>query len=172
MNKKGCVYCGGKLKLTNKEIIKKFHEHHGNKYDYSLVNYKNLKTKIKIICPIHGIFEQTPDSHKSKGCPLCSKIDTNDFINNAILVHVDKYDYKHVNYISAKTKIKIICNKHGIFEQTPNNHLSGKGCPRCFDSKGENLIRNFLESNNIKYINQKTFKDCKYKKSLRFDFLY
>ena len=49
---------------------------HNNFYDYSLVEYKNQKTKIKIICPIHGIFEQTPDSHKKNSCPECGKINS------------------------------------------------------------------------------------------------
>lgn len=53
--------------ITNKELTTKFIEKsikiHGNKYDYSLVDYIDNKTKIKIICSIHGCFEQTPGIH-------------------------------------------------------------------------------------------------------------
>ena len=71
----------------------------------------------------------------------------------------------------AKTKIKIICPKHGIFEQTPNNHLlSGHGCPKCRFSRGENKIRNFLQKNNILFEEQKRFKECKDERLLPFDF--
>jgi very-short-patch-repair endonuclease/Zn ribbon nucleic-acid-binding protein len=170
LKKSGCPKCYGNKKLTNSEIIESFSKIHHDKYDYSLVKYINSKTKIKIICPIHGEFEQTPDSHKSHGCSKCSKIYSEDFIKKSIDIHKNKYDYSLINYISVKTKVKIICKKHGIFEQTPNNHLSGKGCPRCNESKGELIIHNFLKENKIEYITQKTFDNCKYINLLRFDF--
>ena len=113
---------------------------HGNKYDYSLVDYVNAKTKIKILCPIHGVFEQVPNYHLSKcGCALCgvdkiikkNKGSESDFINKANLVHNNKYDYSKINYINAHTKIGIICPEHGEFTQRPNNHLNGNGCSIC-----------------------------------------
>jgi len=68
-------------------------------------------------------------------------------------------------------KIKIICKKHGIFEQTPDNHINKKtGCPICNESKGEKEIRIILNNLNIKYIKQKTFNNCKNKRKLPFDF--
>ena len=106
-----------------------------------------LNIKIKIICPDHGIFEQSPDTHKTHGCPLCAKIYTKNFIEKAKNIHGDKYNYSLVDYVTAKTKIKIICSKHGIFEQIPNNHLLNKGCPRCNESKGELQIHNYLKIN-------------------------
>jgi hypothetical protein len=168
--KSGCPKCYGNKKLTNHEIIEKFSKVHGTKYDYSLVEYKNLRTKIKIICPEHGKFEQSPNIHKNHGCPLCAKIYTENFIQNAKIVHNNKYDYSLVDYINAKKEVNIICPKHGTFKQIPNNHLSGKGCPRCNESKGELMINNILQNNNITYTTQKTFKGCKYIKLLRFDF--
>lgn len=56
---------------------------------------------------------------------------TNNFISKAIKIHGDRYDYSKVNYINAKTKINIICKEHGIFEQTPSNHLSKYNCQKC-----------------------------------------
>lgn len=59
------------------------------------------------------------------------KLTTKEFIERAINIHANGYDYSLVDYINTKTKVKIICLKHGLFEQIPNNHLSGMGCPIC-----------------------------------------
>lgn len=101
---------------------------HKNKYDYSLVNYTNNKTIVKIICTIHGVFEKRPDTHlRGSGCPICSinlasaKLrKTNiQFITEANISHVYKYDYSKVEYINQNKKIEIICPNHGSFLQTP-----------------------------------------------------
>ena len=142
--------------LTNKEFIQKAKEIHGDKYDYSLVEYKNARTKVKIICPIHGIFEQTPDSHinRKTECPKCGhsteknrgiKDNLKTFIQKAKEVHGDKYDYSLVEYKNSSTKIKIICPKHGVFEQTPNNHLSGCGCLSCSFLNKASAKEQFIE---------------------------
>jgi len=152
---------------------------HNNKYDYSLTKYINCKTKVKIICFKHGIFEQTPDSHlHNHGCSKCGIDKThkkqikliNEFIEKAKKIHDNKYNYSSVKYQGARKKIKIICPKHGVFEQTPNSHLNGSGCPICKSSKGEQTILKFLKSNNLLFIRQKRFKDCKNKYVLPFDF--
>ena len=147
---------------------------HGNKYDYSLVNYVNNKTKVKIICPIHGEFEQIPNGHLSGyGCSKCTnkfKLNTTIFIEKSKNIHGDKYDYSLVNYINQRIKIKIICPIHGEFEQQPNKHLKGCGCKKCSESKGERMIRQYLEDNNIEYLPQHKFNNCKYKNELPFDF--
>ena len=118
---------------------------HGNKYDYSLVNYINNKIKVKIICPTHGEFEQRPNDHlNGNGCQLCSgksKLNNLSFINNAKIIHGDKYDYSLVNYINNKTKVTIICSIHGEFEQRPNNHINLKqGCTKCSKSLNNELF--------------------------------
>ena len=59
------------------------------------------------------------------------KLMTDEFVKKAIEVHGDKYDYSKVKYVDTKTKICIICPKHGEFWQTPHSHLSGQGCPKC-----------------------------------------
>ncbi len=108
---------------------------HENKYDYSKVEYVNNKTKVKIICPVHGEFECTPHNHlKGRGCPLCAKNHKNsqeDFIAKANKVHNNFYDYSLVNFTKNAAKITIICPEHGPFEQEANSHLMGHGCPEC-----------------------------------------
>jgi hypothetical protein len=135
LNGNGCPECGGSAKLNSKTFIKKATEKHGNRYDYSLVEYVNIKTKVKIICAGHGVFEQIPNDHlQGVGCPACGgrpKIDNEVFIKNATSEHGDKFDYSLVEYVTNKTKVKIICPEHGVFEQTPSSHLVGQGCPGC-----------------------------------------
>ncbi len=59
---------------TQKQVIGEFIQQHGTKYNYSKVVYKGCFLKIKIICPTHGIFLQTPANHKQgTGCPKCKK---------------------------------------------------------------------------------------------------
>ena len=173
--KQGCPICGKKDSSnahvkTTEEFIKKAKEIHGDKYDYSLVDYKNAHTKIKIICPKHGIFEQLPLNHLSgKKCPKCKGYykTTEEFIKEAREIHGNKYDYSLVDYKNSREKIKIICPKHGVFEQTPHNHLCGSGCPKCSSSHGENEIRKILEEYNFLFEEQKRFKELG---RLSFDF--
>lgn len=115
---------------------------HESKYDYSKVVYKNVETKVIIICPIHGEFEQTPYKHINckQGCPSCrgkriansKKADINDLIERSNIIHGKKYDYSKVVYTNMHTKVCIICPLHGEFFQNFNNHLLNKnGCPSC-----------------------------------------
>ena len=126
-------------KLTTEDFIKRAKEIHGNKYDYSKVEYINAHTKVCIICPEHGEFWQTPDNHCSKrnkcGCPKCfgKVFKIEDFVKKAKEIHGDKYDYSKVEYKNSTTKICIICPEHGEFWQTPNKHLTGRGCPKCHE---------------------------------------
>lgn len=175
----GCPICCNNVKLTTEEFIKRAKKLHGDKYDYSLVDYKNTGTKVKIICPIHGEFQQRPTGHLSgKECRKCgfiktishTKMSKDEFIEKAKKIHGDKYDYSKSEYINCDKKILIICPKHGEFKQSPYCHLVGYRCPTCKSSKGELKVKNFLDENNIKYIPQHFFPDCKYKNVLKFDF--
>ena len=176
--KHGCPKCGNVHKPSTEEFIKRAKEIHGDKYDYSLVEYKNNETKIKIICPIHGVFEQTPSGHLAGGCAACSgikKYTTEEFIKRAKETHGDKYDYSLVNYVNAHTKIKIVCPKHGVFFAIPANHLNrGDGCPYCKSTIGEEKIRVFLENKgyvfNKDFFKEKSFNDLKDSAKLRYDF--
>ena len=131
----GCPLCCCNIKSNTSEFIQKAKEIHGNKYDYSKVNYIDSKTKVCIICPEHGEFWQKPYDHlHSHGCSKCSgngKITTDEFIQKAREVHGDKYDYSKVNYVNSQTKVCIICPEHGEFWQTPSDHLRGHSCPNC-----------------------------------------
>lgn len=171
---RGCPKCGGKKKLMTNEFVKKAKLIHNNKYDYSNVVYTGTLNYINIICPTHGMFRQHANSHLSgRGCPKCvnKNVTTDEFINKAKLIHGNKYDYSLANYINSISKVKIICHMHGIFEQIPNSHLNGEGCPMCKSSKGELLIKKYLDEHNIEYIKEKLFNECKgTKRTLSFDF--
>lgn len=154
-------------RLTTEEFIKKAKSIHGSTYDYSKVQYVNAHTPITIICPIHGEFKQTPNEHLSKyGCNKCGHIRTTNakrdtlesFIKKATKVHGSLYDYSKVQYKDSSTNIVIICRKHGDFEQKPNNHLNGQGCPNCKLSKGEVEIETFLKIHKLSYNKQVNLK--------------
>lgn len=168
----GCPFCNTDVR-RKKDYVRKCKEKHNNKYDYSLIKYKNARERVKIICPEHGIFQQGLYDHlKGDGCPYCSgkKMNTELFIKKSKLIHNDKYDYELTKYESTLKEVQIICKKHGIFKQKPNIHLSGHGCPICKMSNKENEIISYLIENRIKYEYQKTFNGCKYKYKLYFDF--
>ena len=175
----GCPVCAGNIKSNTAEFIEKARQVHGDEYDYSKVNYVNALTKVTIICPIHGEFEQTPGKHLiGCGCPNCKgnlisqqkTSNTAEFIEKARQVHGDKYDYSKVNYVNALTKVTIICPIHGEFEQTPNNHLYGKGCPGCNSSRLEEQVQLFLNQNRIKFVYQKSWDWLIYKRKQFLDF--
>ena len=163
-NKAGCPQCSKYHKRYNiNSFIEIAKTVHGNKYDYSKVLYKDSKTKVNIICPKHGEFWQTPSKHMAgQGCPECSYIttanktrkNTEQFINEAKLIHNNKYDYSKVEYKNVYNKVIIICPKHGEFKQTPHHHLNYHGCPSCNNSILENEIQNLLVLNNIEFIPQ------------------
>jgi len=173
MNGSGCPKCFIDRKTSNSnEFIKKSNKIHNDKYDYSLVNYENVKTKVSIICKEHGIFEQKPGHHlNGHGCPKCVRIiDTDNFIYKSNKKHNNTYDYSNTIYKNHKTKVSIICKKHDIFFQSPLSHLRGIGCPICNQSKGEKRIYDNLNKKNITFITQYKFKNCKNKNPLPFDF--
>ena len=133
----GCPQCGLitqglKLRKDTKHFVETARKIHGDKYDYSKVNYTKNRNKVEIICPIHGSFMQKANDHLcGKGCPQCSgtqKSSTEEFIQKANLIHNNEYDYSLVDYKDNKTKVKIICLKHGVFEQTPNSSIPSSIC--------------------------------------------
>jgi len=140
---KGCKKCGGRIIENTKEFIDKSIELHGDKYEYSKVEYKLTNKKIIIICKKHGEFEILPMVHirvrGNGGCKECKKISIStvhkktidEFINEAIIIHGNKYDYSKVEYKNSQEKVIIICKKHGEFLQAPKNHLQKNGCIKC-----------------------------------------
>ncbi len=104
------------MTIRNK-FIEKVNRIHNGKYDYSKVDYKNNKTKVVIICKIHGQFKQVPTSHYRSGCPKCARINrksdgrrltTDIFMQRALAVHNNTYDYSKVDYKNCKTNITFI----------------------------------------------------------------
>jgi hypothetical protein len=156
---KGCEKCARELttynQMNTESFIKKAVDVFGNKYDYSLVDYKKSSVKVKITCREHGVFESTPNNHlRGMGnCPACAEISrankrrysTQEFIEKAKKVHGNRFDYSKTDYVSCSTEIKIICPKHGEFFQDPYVHLTGKGCRECSDEKHRSNQQEFLD---------------------------
>lgn len=175
----GCQVCGDRGNpKTMGQFLKEAKEIHGELYNYSNSFYKNTDTKINIICNRCGNnFNTTPSSHliAKSGCPKCNggiKLSGVEWLEKFIKKHKNKYDYSEVNFTNTncENKIKILCKKHGPFEQTIISHSKGAGCPNCKTSRGENSIAEYLDENKISYIRQHRFPDCKYKNKLSFDF--
>jgi very-short-patch-repair endonuclease len=176
---KGCKLCVGNVSLKNSGFVKKSKKIHGDKYDYSNVEYKNNRTNVEIICPEHGCFLQLPTHHmKGSGCVECAckkrgennSKELSEFIKDSKKIHRDKYEYSKVIYKTNKIKVKIICSKHGLFKQRPDHHLMGSGCPVCRESKGEREISKLLKDGGVNFESQKKFDNCKYISKLSFDF--
>jgi hypothetical protein len=161
LNGRVCQLCSkncflSKVSDSKEDFLNKSKEIHGDKYDYSIVEYKNNNTPITILCKTHGEFSQLPSVHKTgSGCQKCGnnyRYDTKEFIEKSIEVHGNKYDYSKTEYKKNNEKVIIICNAHGNFEQKPNNHLLGNGCPICNPKYSKPQIQwlNFIQLyNNI-----------------------
>lgn len=160
-NSRGCPKCSImeraiKQRLTKEIFIEHSIEKHGNKYDYSKVVYINNHTVVLIFCKkCDKYFEQIPSRHMNgAGCNDCaikknsdnSRSDRDTFIKNAQSIHGNHYDYSKVIYISAATKVIIICPTHGEFLQTPNKHFNhSQGCNDCAIIKNSNNLRKTTE---------------------------
>lgn len=166
-----------KTAKTTSQVVEEFKSIHGDKFDYSLVEYINSRTKVKIICKKHGVFETYARTHmisKSVGCPkCCGKTLTNEERIKILkeIFDEENYDYSKFNY-NGHEKVTIICPEHGEFKKqyTHMTHYY-QGCPACKNSsKGEREVRLWLKKNKIKFEEQKIFEECKNKFALRFDF--
>lgn len=176
-------------KLSRDKYVQKVKFVHNNKYDYSYItnewweiNYTRSRLTLlrDIVCPIHGKFNQNAEYHLhgKHGCQKCAieernnlkRISKDNFIKRSTKLH-NKYDYSEVdfsNYKDSQTSIvTILCPNHGKFTQSVFNHLQGRGCPRCTESRGERKILNYLEENNISYEREYKFEELGKK---RFDF--
>lgn len=164
-----CFKCGkdsmgAKQQLDNNSFVSKARETHGNRYDYSFINYVDSRTKVTIICREHGPFDQTPGLHiMGNGCRLCAIKDRKmnatmtieDFLSSVIQVHSDRYDYSNVKYTGMGDSIEIVCKKHGGFYQRAGDHLYKKaGCPSCGVrfSAAETEICALIESLGLDYV--------------------
>ena len=151
----GCPDCKGGKPLTTKKFKEKARNIHGDYYDYRKVKYINNQTDVTIVCPIHGDFEQTPGNHlHGYGCSRCAKtkrLTEELFAEKARSIHGDWYNYDYVNYVNHQTHVKILCPVHGEFEQKPNKHLNGNGCPKCAVGLKEYYANKWLKENVERY---------------------
>ena len=148
--------------LLQNQFLRRAKQRHGQRYDYSLVEYTRLTDTITIVCPVHGPFYQTAGNHLRAGCRVCGvkqagqtlttrhkqspdhvKRERNKkaFLKRAISVHGSTYDYSRVVYINTGSKIEVLCRKHGGFWVTPDNHLKA-GCPKCGTERRKLLTEN------------------------------
>ncbi len=154
----GCPECskiknGDRHRKDKKSLLLEFRKIHGDAYTYDLSHYVNVDVKIKINCEIHGWFTQTPSNHlRGRGCPNCGfatisekkRLNLEEFVERSKNVHGDKYSYENVTYSHSGKKVQLICRKHGVFWQTPSNHLMGHGCNICNKNGFDNLGIAFL----------------------------
>ncbi len=127
---------------TTEQFILEAQEIFGERYDYSVTSYKGARSPVEYICKLHGKVIQTYASNhlRGKGCAKCRILrgaetrtkSFEDFLNEAFKVHSDLYIYQKEGYVNRRTKISIKCTRcNKSFFQTPNNHISGKGCNTC-----------------------------------------
>ena len=146
----GCGICGGHYNSNTDEFIEKATNVHGTKYNYSKVDYTVNSESVIIGCDKHGDFLQQPRTHLSgSGCDLCGNIkrselqktSINEFVYRSNVVHNFKYDYSLVVYETARLYVNIMCLEHGVFEQIPDAHLRGSGCPTCTPKFSKSQIK-------------------------------
>ena len=135
--------------LTQKEFEKKLSE--VNKYFNSFFKiigeFVNCRTKIKILTPYGLCLANTYNLLDGNKPTIQTAIDKNDyFINMSKEIHGEIYDYSKVNYVNFSTKVQIICPEHGVFEQKPNGHLNGNGCPKCNTGGWEFKLSDWLNT--------------------------
>jgi hypothetical protein len=146
----GCRLCYEESRrVSREEYLSKVISLHGDKYDYSLVDLKNVTDNITIICPEHGEYIISAGSHlyEAKGCRKCSHklLSMNEFIERSKRIHCDRYDYSLAKYLGIDEKLEIICPEHGPFWQRPSAHMQGStGCKRCHTSKLQNVITEYI----------------------------
>ena len=183
----GCQQCGiNKSSRSQTRSASKFismaKQVHGDKYDYSMVEYTSCKIDVVLLCKECKIlFYQTPDHHLSgQGCRKCGvesikkkqSLGIEKFVEKANAIHGGgSFNYSKVKYTNKEAKVIIVCNTCGkCFSQRAGSHLRGCGCPSCKKSTGEHAISLFLDENKIEYVAQKRFVGCRDKKPLSFDF--
>ncbi len=146
----GCPVCAasrrGRRRLSIDEFIARATSIHGTRYDYSDVEYTSINKNVKIICPDHGPFQQTPGNHTHKtnpqGCRSCAgraKWTTDRFLLEAERIHKCRYDYSKVVCTTSNEAVVIGCAEHGDFFQDASHHIGRRqGCPNCASSKKSN----------------------------------
>ena len=156
-----------KLKKNKEWFIKRANEIHGDKYDYTFVEYKNVSTKVKIYCKKHKyFFYQTPNDHLNgkRGCPKCGgtiRISNDEFIDMAKSIWGDIYSYEKTNYINMHTEVTITCKKHGDFSIKPVWFIHHRiGCQLCSKENKRSVEEQIIANVIIKHFNGNIIKNC------------
>jgi len=163
INKSGCPICGGTIKSTTEKFIEKAKKVHGDKYDYSLVNYTNNRTKVEIICKEHGVFIQTPEKHilKSRGCPTCKSSKGELQISNYLIKHKISFKPQH-SFHNCKNILPLSFNFYipekniciefdGIQHFKPVKHFGGEDEFK-LTQKRDKIKNKYCKDNNIKLL--------------------
>lgn len=157
------------MKLNTDIFIERCGKIHGDKYDYSMVEYKTNRDYVKIVCNTHGEFLQRADVHMSgSGCKLCKDDEKRgnilDFIERSNEIHNNVYDYSKYIYSSYNNNSVIVCKIHGDFLQAPHNHLKGQGCPKC-NGGISYILQDFIDKSNKVHNFKYNYDKCEYVKS-------
>ena len=148
-------------RVTTEEFITMARIMHKDKYDYSLVDYIDSTAKVKIICPEHGIFEQTSSSHISQGhgCGKCSRtynMSNEEYVAELKEVWGDRYCYNQVEFVNLNTHINVGCEIHGMFQISAKRHLNnGSGCRKCAQQKRDKVRSDYKIKNDLRIIEWK-----------------
>lgn len=121
-------------KRTHKVFLEEVEKRHGKNKEWKFLSEYESYKKHVFIQTKYGVCKVLPESLLTgKGVVnIRSAIDKTEYsINMSIEVHKNKYDYSLYKYNTARTKSTIICKEHGKFEQSPDNHTHGFGCPKC-----------------------------------------
>ena len=174
--KNGCFKCSHIVPVDREKFLSVSVSKHGDKYDYSEVDFIDRYTPVKIACSIHGDFHITPKLHmRGRGCQLCGEEkrvrdrthNTETYIFKAKKIHGDTYNYDKVDYLGDSQKVIITCLEHGDFPQHAGSHLQNHGCPHCKKtSKGEIAIEKELKELNARYEREYSLPGTRY----RYDF--
>jgi len=139
---KGCPKCleEGRIKENKRNFVEIASKIFNNYYSYDKVEYKDIKTKIIVTCPVHGDFEIMTNNHLNRhGCQKCGinkrKYSTKEYIEESIKKHKGYYSYDKVEYKGSGHKIIVTCPVHGDFEVNAGSHLFGTGCLKCSKEK-------------------------------------
>lgn len=159
-------------KITKEEFIERAKSVHGDRYDYSLVEFINMGTKVKILCQKHNEFLQSPNHHTKikQGCPICAKeeniekrkVSYDDLVRRTSERHGDKYSIKKQDFDTLRSKIFVECKYHGEFQTEGRFLFKGNPCKKCIDenlgkrmyktkTSKENFIQRCIETHGNKY---------------------
>ena len=170
------------MKKTTEWFIDEVLKRNNHDLDFSNFVYQNSKTKGKVKCNVCGhVWETIPGILlNNHGCPKCEnekafskrRLTQENVVERLHNLYGDKYDYSKVKYFNARTKIEIVCKKHGSFYATTHDLFRLHGCPRCNESRLEREVENALMEAGINFERQKTFDWTKTSAtgSLSFDF--